>query len=121
MKRVRCTVTLVADKNRKVDIEIRKDNDGNQLWNLIKAAGGNLSLPKTTGVWEVIPGDTLALWEDSRRKPQQEAIMLVVFDIDKNFMYDVFSEGKTIDAPNAGLYNGNPAEKDVTCRLARMN
>ena len=121
MKRVRCTVTLVADKNRKVDIEILKNNDGDQLWKLIKAAGGNLSLPKTTGVWEVIPGDTLALWEDSRRKPQQDGIMLVVFDIDKTFMHVIISEGKTINAPNAGLYNGNPTEKDVTCRLARMN
>lgn len=119
-KSVRCTVTLVADKNRKVDIEISKDNDGNQLWKLIKAAGGNLSLPKTAGVWEAI-GDILALWEDSRRKPTQDGIMLVVFNIDKLFMHDIISEGKTIGPNDAGLYNGNPAEKDVTCKLARMN
>lgn len=121
MASVKCTVTLVADKNRKVDIEISKDNNGNQLWKLIKAAGGNLSLPKTTGVWEVIPGDTLALWEDSRRKPVQDGIMLVVFDVNKLFMYDIVNDGKTIGPNEAGLYNGNPAEKDVTCKLARMN
>jgi hypothetical protein len=120
MSSVRCTVTLLADKNRKVDIEIRKENNGSQLWKLIKAAGGNLSLPKTTGVWEVIPGDTLALWEDGSRKPVQEGIMLVVFDINKVFMHDIVNDGKTIVANDAGLYNGNPTEKDVSCKLARM-
>jgi hypothetical protein len=121
MASVRCTVTLLADKNRKVDIEIRKEDDGSRLWKLIKAAGGNLSLPTTTGVWEVIPGDTLALWEDSSRKIVQDRIMLVVFDINKVFMHDIISDGKTIVANNAGLYNGNPTEKDVMCKLARMN
>ncbi len=120
MASVRCTVTLLADKNRKVDIEIRKEKDGNRLWNLIKAAGGNLSLPTTTGAWEIIPGDTLSLWEHNSKRKVQDQVMLVVFDIKKEFMDNIISDGKTIVANDAGLYNGNPSEVDVSCKLARM-
>lgn len=61
MSSIRCRVTLLSNKNRKVDIEIHKEKDGKRLWNLIKSAGGNLPLPTPNGNWETNHGAVLLL------------------------------------------------------------
>ncbi len=121
MASVRCTVTLLKGKNRKVDIELSKEKDGKLLWNLIKSSGGNLSLPASKGVWEISSGEILSLWEHNSQRKVKALIMLIVFDIKQDFLDDIVNNGATIVSENAGLYNDNPSEKEVSCKLARMN
>jgi hypothetical protein len=120
MLSVRCSVTLLKDKKRKVEIEIRKEKDGKLLWNLIKSSGGNLSLPAPKGTWETNYGDVLSLWEINPKRKVQNLVMLVVFDIKQDFFDDIFNNGKTIASEHAGLYNDNPSENEVSVKLARM-
>lgn len=120
MASVRCTVSLLANKNRKVDIELRKEKDKKLSWQLIKSAGGNLSLPVSKGTGEVI-AETLSLWEHNSARKIKDLVMLVVFNIKPNFMDDIINNGTTIETDEAGLYNDNPSEKDVAVRLARLN
>lgn len=122
MPRVRCTVKLLSDKNRKVDIEIHKEKDGKRLWSLIKSAGGNLRLPNTTGTWETSNGDILSLFEfnPGRNRRHQNLVMLLVWNIKRDFVDDVINNGKAFVSTEAGLYNDNPAETEVVCEFRRM-
>ncbi len=120
MPRVRCMVKLLSDKKRKVEIEIHKEKDGKGLWSLIKSVGGNLYLPATTGTWETSAGDVLSLWENNPRRNHQDLVMLVVWNIKRDFWDDIINHGKTFVSTEAGLYNDNPAETEVVCELARM-
>ena len=120
MPRVRCTVKLLSDKKRKVDIEIHKEKNGQRLWSLIKSAGGNLYLPATTGVWETSAGDVLSLWEHNAQRTHKDLVMLVMWNIKQDFIDQIINYGKTFVSTEAGLYNDNPAETEVVCELARM-
>ena len=120
MASVRCTVALLADKRRKVDIEIRKTKDKKLAWNLMRSSGGSLSLPASKGAAEVV-ADMLSLWEHNPAGKIEDLVMLVVFNIKPDFMDEIINHGKTIETEEAGLYNDNPSEKDVAVRLARLN
>lgn len=121
MLSVRCTVTLIEDTKRKVEIELRKDKDGKMEWYPIKSSGGSLALSALKGTWETNYGDILSLWELNPKRKVQNLIMLIVFDIKQDFFEDIINNGKTITSENAGLYNDNPSQKDVTVKLTRMN
>jgi hypothetical protein len=127
MASIRCTVTLVSDTSRKVDIEIIKEKNSRLLWKEIKSSGGNLHLATPKGTWETNYGDVLTLWYETggterKRYPNFKALVtLVLFDVKKDFFDDVINNGKTIETENAGLYNDNPSETEVTCKLARMH
>lgn len=121
MARVRCTVTLLEDKNRKVDIQISKDKDGKREWNLIKSSGGNIPLTSSKGTWETNYGDVLSLWERDSKRKAQDLVMLIVWNITQDFLDHIINNGTTIVSEQATLYNDNPAERDVSCKLARMN
>lgn len=121
MASVRCTVTLLKDKNRKVDIQISKEKGGKRLWNLIKSSGGNLSLPAPAGAWETNHGDVLSLWEHNARRKHKNLVMLVVWNIKPDFLDEIVNYGATIVSDEAGLYNDNPSETNVSVKLARMN
>ena len=120
MASVRCTVTLLSNKSRKVDIELRKEKNDKLTWKLIKSSGGSLSLLIPEGVWETNYGDILSLWDHNAKRKVQDLVMLVVFDIKQDFFDDIINNGKTIVSENAGFYNDNPSEKDVSVKLARM-
>lgn len=120
MLSVRCSVTSLKDKKRKVEIEIRKEKDGKLVWNSIKSSGGSLSLPSPKGTWETSYGDVLSLWELNPKRKVQNLVMLVVFDIKQDFFDDIINNGKTITSENADLYNDNPSENEVSVKLARM-
>ncbi len=120
MLSVRCSITLLNDKKRKVEIELRKEKGGKLLWSLIKSAGGNMSLPAPTGTWETNYGDILSLWDFNAKRKMQNLVMLVVFDVKQDFFEEIVNNGKTLVSENAGLYNDNPSEKDVSVKLARM-
>lgn len=121
MSSVRCTVTLLSDKSRKVDVELRKEKDGKLTWKLIKSSGGSLSLLISEGTWETNYGDVLSLWDYNSKRKVQNLVMLVVFDIKQDFLDDIINNGTIIVSENAGFYNDNPSEKDVSVKLARMN
>lgn len=121
MASVRCTVKLLNDKNRKVDIQITKEKNGKHLWNLIASSGGNLPLPASTGTWETNPGDVLSLWEHSSQRKHKDLVMLIVWNIKRDFLDDIVNYGKTFVSKEAGLYNDNPAETEVVVTLVRMN
>ncbi|MGI8787374.1 MAG: hypothetical protein ACR2HG_06400 [Pyrinomonadaceae bacterium] len=121
---VRCTVTLLKDKNRKVDIEIFKDPKGNQLWKVIRAAGGSLRLSALEGDWDVNGGEMLSLWykpTNNEKTTPFGSITLFVEDVKQNFLQDIIGNGTSFVAENASLFNDNPSEKDVTCSFSRMN
>lgn len=120
MASVRCTVSLLANRSRKVDIELRKEKDKKLSWQLMRSAGGNLSLPVSKGNAEVI-AETLTLWEHNSARKIKELVMLVVFNIKPNFMDDIINNGTKIETEEAGLYNDNPSERDVAVKLARLN
>lgn len=56
----------------------------------------------------------------STARKVQNLVMLVVFDIKQNFFDEIVNSGKIMASENAGLYNDNPSEKDVSVKLARM-
>jgi hypothetical protein len=120
MSGVRCTIKLLSEKKRKVEIEIHKEKNGQRLWSLIKPASGNLSLPATTGTWETSNGDVLSFWENNLSRKHQDLVMLVVFNIKRDFWDDIVNNGKTFVSTEAGLYNDNPTETEVLCELRRM-
>ncbi len=121
MASVRCTVTLLKDRNRKVDIQINKEKDGTRRWSLIKSSGGSLSLPALKGGWETIHGDVLSLSEHNSQRKHKDLVMLVVWNVKPDFLDDIVNNGSTIVSDEAGLYNDNPSETDVSVKLARMN
>ncbi len=121
MLSVRCSVTLLKDKKRKVDIELRKEKDGKMLWKEIKSSGGNMALSAPNGTWETNYGDVLSLWDFNAKRKVQNLVMLIVFDIKQDFFDDIINNGKIITSENAGFYNDNPSEKEVSVKLARMN
>lgn len=119
MPGVRCTIKLLSEKKRKVDVEIHKEKNGKRLWSLIKPTG-NLSLPATTGTWETSNGDVLSLWENNLSRKHQDLVMLVVFNIKRDFVDEIINNGKAFVSTEAGLYNDNPAETEVVCEFKRM-
>lgn len=121
MAGIRCTVTLLKDKNRKVDIQISKEKDGKREWNLIKSSGGNISLIASKGTWETNHGEILALWDHNSKRKVKDLVMLIIWNIKQDLFDDIINNGKTIVSEEATLYNDNPAERDVSCKLARMN
>lgn len=120
MASVRCTVTLLANKNRKVEIEIRKSKDKKLTWHLLKSSGGSLSLPAASGVWWIV-AETLSLWEHNSARKIHDLVLLVVFNIKPDFMDEIINLGKTTETEEAGLYNDNPSERDVAVKLSRLN
>ena len=112
MPSVRCSVSLLNDKSRTVDIEIKKEKGGELLWQVLKSAGGSLRLAALNGTWETNFGDILSLWEQNAKRKVQNLVTLVVFDIKQDFYEDIIGNGKAIVSENAGLYNDNPSEKD---------
>ncbi len=94
MPRVRCTVKLLSDKKRKVDIEIHKAKDGKGLWSLIKSAGGNLYLQAAAGTWETSAGDVLSLWEHDPSRKRQDLVLLLVWNIKRDFWDEIINQGK---------------------------
>lgn len=121
MLSVRCTATLLKEKKRKVEIELRKEKDGKLLWNSVKSSSGGLALSAPKGTWETNYGDVLSLWELNPKRKVQNLVALVVFDIKQDFFDDIINNGTTITSNNAGLYNDNPSEQEVSVKLARMN
>ena len=121
MPGVQCRIKLLSEKKRTVDIEIHNEKNGQRLWSLIKSASGSLSLPATTGTWETSAGDVLSLWENNpRRGKHQDLVMLVVWNIKRDFWDEIVNNGKTFVSTEAGLYNDNPAETEVVCEFKRM-
>ena len=94
MLSVRCTVTLIQDTKRKVEIELRKDKDGKMEWYPIKSSGGSLALSAPKGTWETNYGDVLSLWEFNSKRKVQNLVMLVVFDIKQDFLKTLSTTAK---------------------------
>ena len=129
MLTVKCTVALNIDKTKFTDIEIGKN--GNVFyWKVLKASGGSLGLSATEGTWDMT-GDMLSLWYEmkddelknyqKKYKGMNSLIALIMFDVKTSFYEDIIKNGKTYTVENAGLYNNNPAQKDVSCVLKRKN
>lgn len=129
MTTVKCTATLISDKTKYIDIEIGKDGK-TFYWNVLKSGGGSLRLSATGGSWDMT-GDMLSLWYEMKgeelKKYQKKytsmksLITLIMFDVKASFYEDIVKNGKTYTAENAGLYNDNPSQKEVSCKLSRMN
>ena len=120
MSSVRCTVTLLSNKSRKVEIELRKEKCEKLTWKVIKSSGGSLSLLIPEGFWETNYGDVLSLWDTNTKRKHQKLVVLVVFDIKQDFLDDIINNGTTIVSENAGFYNDNPSETDVNDSIAQV-
>ena len=119
---VRCTVMLLSDQNRKVEIQLRKEDNGKFLWNVIASAGGSLRVPATDGTWFSADfADILTLFHTpAGHSAAQGSLTLVAYKVKPDFLNDIAS-GKSIFTDDADLYNGNAAEQKVSCKLERMN
>jgi hypothetical protein len=127
MASVRCTVSLLSDKNRKVDIEISKGKDNQPLWKIIKSSGGSLRLSADDGTWEVF-ANLLLFWYETTGAERKKMVpgytklpTLAIRAMKDDFMDDIVNNGNVIDTDEATLYNANPSEEKVSCKLARMN
>lgn len=117
---VRCTVTLLSDKNRKVDIQLWKAGPDSFLWKVIESSGGNLRLPASYGTWfNTDWSNILTLFHMSVNPKMQAGLTLVAYNVKFDFLNDIAS-GKSIVTEDAELYNGNATEQKVSCKLERM-
>jgi hypothetical protein len=127
MASIKCQVNLLSNKGRKVDVELIKEKSDKLLWKVIKSSGGNLRLYENEGYWEISSGEILSLWyetkgQERKRNPNIKTLVtLVAFNIKQDFFDDIVNNGATIETEFASLYNDNPSEKEVLCKLGRMN
>jgi hypothetical protein len=127
MASIRCTVSMANDKRRKVEIEMIREKDGKLRWRELKSAGGNLHLYSSKGSWEISSGEILSLWYEPEGKERgkysglNSLITLIAFSIKQDFFDDIINRGSIVESEFASLYNHNPSEKEVLCKLARMN
>jgi hypothetical protein len=126
---VTCTITLLTDNNRKVDIQIRKEDDGKLLWKIIESSKGSVKLPAEEGEW-FNPDWSNILTLFYKYKPKllddtilgsgagkkEQGLMLVAYNVKSDFLTDV-SNNKSIDTNDAELFNGNYAEQKISCKL----
>ncbi|MDQ6787419.1 MAG: hypothetical protein M3033_11490 [Acidobacteriota bacterium] len=121
MSSVRCTVTLLSDKNRKVEIQLWKAGNDSFLWKVIESAGGNLRLPAAYGTWFSADfADILTLYHMQVTPKMQAGMTLTAYKVKSDFLSQIAS-GNTIVTDDAELYNGNVTEGKVSCKLERMN
>ena len=128
---VSCIVTLAADNARKVNIQIRKENDGKLLWKVVESSKGNLKLPANEGEWYNSDWSNILtlfykneiktkLLDDTilgSGKKDGTGLMLVAYNIKSDFLNDI-SNGKSIETNDAELFNGNSTEQNVKCKLS---
>ena len=110
----KCTVALLPDKNRKVEIKVWKDGNDKFLWQVIDGAGGSLRMSASSGDW--FNSD----WSNILTFFQSGKLALVAYQVKSDFL-DQVASGKTITTDDAMLFNNNPAEEKVSCKLERMN
>ena len=129
---VSCLVTLASDKDRKVTIEIRQENDGKFLWKVVESSKGSIKLPADAGEWFNSDwSNILTLFYKYNGKPkllddtilgpgpnkrQEDGLMLVAYNVKADFLSDI-TNGKSIETSDAELFNGNYAEQKVSCKL----
>jgi hypothetical protein len=114
MASIRCTVALLPDKNRKVDIKVWKEGTDKFLWQVIEGTGGSLRMSATSGDWFNTD------WSNILTFYQSGKLALVAYNVKFDFL-DQVASGKTITTDDATLFNNNPAEEKVSCKLERMN
>ncbi len=118
---VRCIVTLLSDKNRKVEIQLWKAGADSFLWKLIASSGGSLRVPASYGTWFIADfTDILTLFHGSPSTANPPSLTLVAYKVKPDFLNDIAS-GKSIVTDDADLYNGNATEQKVSCKLELMN
>lgn len=114
---VSCTITLLANKNKKVDIELSLENDGMQAWKVFQWSQPGLYFPVRSGFWEhhtdLKDFYLMAYFGASSTDPR---IIVAASNIPLNFLYDLMC-GKTYYTELASLLNSNPSERDVSCKL----
>lgn len=113
---VNCTITLAADKDRNVDIRLRKEDDGKLLWRVVESSRGSLVLPALSGTWfDADFANILTLFYTPKGK-SEESLMLAAYKVSYNFLQEI-TTGKTIETDDADFYNSNFTEQKVLCRL----
>ncbi|MCY7374821.1 MAG: hypothetical protein LH472_02465 [Pyrinomonadaceae bacterium] len=116
----KCTVTLLSDKNRKVDIQLRKEDDGKFFWKVIEPTVGSLRVPASNGTWFIADfSDILTLFHTVGGSAAQGNLTLVAYKVKPDFLKAILS-GESIVTEDAELYNGNISEQKVSCTLQRM-
>ena len=116
MINVTCAITLVSDNNRKVDIQLRKEDDGKLLWKVVESSRGSLVLPALSGTWfDADFANILTLFYTSK-KSSEECLMLVAYNVKYDFLQEIMN-GKAIETNDADFYNSNYTEQKVSCKL----
>lgn len=129
---VSCTVTLATDKDRKVTIQISKENDGALLWKVIESSKGSIKLPADQGEWfNTDWSNILTLFYKYQGKPrllddtilgpgpgkrEEHGLLLVAYNVKSDFLTEI-NNGKSIETSEAELFNGNYTEQMVVCKL----
>lgn len=118
---VSCQVMLASDNNRKISIQIRKENDGKLSWKVVESSKGSLNLPADEGEWYNSDWSNILTlfykYENKKKASKETGLMLVAYNVNSDFLTDI-TNGKSIEANDADLYNGNVTEQKVKCKLS---
>lgn len=115
---VSCKITLLENKDRSVNLEIVRDEDGKQIWKVAENSKDSLFVPAPRrGTWtHGSPLPSIWLWIHPEGE-EAEKTLLAADGISSNFLFDAAC-GRSLTSERAVYYGGTSTGQDVSCKFS---